>query len=242
VAKRRFPEHGHPERPHRDITKGGPRAAIFGVSDGLITNVSLILGVAGAHPAGGIVRLTGFAGLVAGAFSMAAGEYVSMQAQRELLEAELEVERAALREEPEAEAAELKGIYEGRGITGDVAATLVDEVMQDPELALETHAREELGINPRSLGSPVQAAVASFVAFAIGAFLPLLPWLITTGGAAALWSVGIGVVASFTVGALLGHFTTRSTLYSAVRQLAVTTVAAAVTYGIGRAVGTGISS
>jgi len=160
---------------HRDVRSGGARAAVFGVSDGLVTNVSLILGVAGAHPGGSIVRLTGVAGLVAGAFSMAAGEYLSMQAQRELLQRELEVERQSLRRAPEAERRELTAIYERRGLDPGLAAELVDEVMRDPDVALETHAREELGIDPGSLGSPWRAAVSSFVTFAVGALLPLLP-------------------------------------------------------------------
>ncbi len=226
--------HGHT---HRDVQSGGPRAAVFGVSDGLVTNVSLILGVAGAQPGAGVVRLTGLAGMVAGAFSMAAGEYVSMQAQRELLERELEVERQALRKTPRAEGDELAAIYARRGIDPVLARELADDVMSDPDLALETHASEELGINPQSLGSPWRAAIFSFVAFAIGALLPLLPWLVSSGTAATLASVGIGVVASLAVGAGLAYFTGRSRLRSALRQLAVATVAASATFAIGRAVG-----
>jgi vacuolar iron transporter family protein len=222
---------------HRDIRSGGARAAIFGVSDGLVTNVSLILGVAGAHPAGTIVRLTGLAGLVAGAFSMAAGEYVSMQAQRELLQRELDVERQSLRRAPEAERRELTAIYEQRGLDPGLAAELVDEVMRDPDIALETHAREELGIDPGALGSPWRAAISSFVTFAIGALLPLLPWLVTSGTAATLGSVVVGAMASLLVGGAVGFFTGRSLVRSAVRQLAVAALAAGVTYGIGRAVG-----
>ncbi len=222
---------------HRDVRSGGARAAVFGMSDGLVTNVSLILGVAGAHPAAGVVRLTGLAGLVAGAFSMAAGEYVSMQAQRELLQRELEVERQSLRRSPEAERRELTAIYERRGVAPELAAELVAEVMRDPEVALETHAREELGVDPAALGSPWQAAISSFVTFAIGAFLPLLPWLFTAGTGATLASVVIGAVAALVVGGALGFFTGRSPVRSALRQLGVAAVAAAVTYGIGRAVG-----
>jgi vacuolar iron transporter family protein len=222
---------------HRDVRSGGARAAVFGVSDGLVTNVSLILGVAGAHPGGSIVRLTGVAGLVAGAFSMAAGEYLSMQAQRELLQRELEVERQSLRRAPEAERRELTAIYERRGLDPGLAAELVDEVMRDPDVALETHAREELGIDPGSLGSPWRAAVSSFVTFAVGALLPLLPWLFSSGTAATLASVAVGVVASLLVGGAVGFYTGRSPVRSALRQLAVAVLAAGVTYGIGRAVG-----
>ncbi|HEX3946332.1 MAG TPA: VIT1/CCC1 transporter family protein, partial [Acidimicrobiales bacterium] len=160
---------------HRDLRSGGIRAAVFGMSDGLVTNVSLILGVAGADPTGSVVRLTGIAGLVAGAFSMAAGEYLSMQAQRELLQRELEVERQSLRRAPEAERRELTAIYERRGLDPVLAAELVGEMMRDPEVALETHAREELGIDPGALGSPWRAAASSFATFALGALLPLLP-------------------------------------------------------------------
>jgi VIT1/CCC1 family predicted Fe2+/Mn2+ transporter len=226
---------------HRDIRGGGVRAAVFGLSDGLVTNVSLVLGIAGASPGGQIVRLVGVAGLVAGAFSMGAGEYLSMAAQRELMERELDVEREALIQSPEGEAMELRGMYEQRGIAPAVARDMVDEVMQDPELALETHAREELGISSTHLGSPVQAAVSSFVAFALGAFIPLVPWLLSRGNGAIVASVVLTVVASLTIGSVLATFTHRSLVRSALRQLAITAVAAAVTYGIGRAIGTGVS-
>jgi vacuolar iron transporter family protein len=222
---------------HRDVQSGGARAAVFGLSDGLVTNVSLILGVAGAHPGGSVVRLTGLAGMVAGAFSMAAGEYVSMQAQRELFQRELEVERQALRRDPELERRELTAIYVNRGIEPAMAQEMAGKMMRDPELALETHAREELGISPGRLGSPVIAAASSFVTFALGAFLPLIPWLVTSGTAAIVATVVVGVVAALGIGALLGVYTGRPILRSAGRQLLLTAAAAAVTYGIGRAVG-----
>jgi len=228
-----------PPHHHRDIRGGGARAAIFGVSDGLVTNVSLVLGIAGANPGGSIVRLAGVAGLVAGSFSMAAGEYLSMSAQRELMQRELEVERRALRRSPEGEANELRGMYVRRGIDPGVAQDMVNEVMQDPELALETHAREELGINTEQLGSPVQAALASFVTFALGAFVPLVPWLIGRGNGAIVASVVLAAIASVAVGILLAHFTERPFVRSALRQLAVTAVAAAVTYGVGKGIGAG---
>jgi VIT1/CCC1 family predicted Fe2+/Mn2+ transporter len=237
----RGPGHEHePGHEHRDLTGGGARAGIFGVSDGLVTNVSLIVGVAAASPGPGIVRLTGLAGLVAGAFSMASGEFLSMQAQRELMERELDVERQALRRSPQMERDELVAIYERRGIDASVARDLVDEVMQDPQLALETHAREELGIDPSAFGSPWQAAIASFVAFAVGAFVPLVPWLITSGVTATVWSLVLGVVAALTVGFMLGVFTGRSRIRSALRQLVVLALATGVTFGIGRAIGAGL--
>ena len=227
----------HDEGHHRNVQSGGARAAVFGISDGLVTNVSLILGVAGAHPAGTFVRLTGLAGLVAGAFSMAAGEYVSMQAQRELFQRELEVEAQALRQSPVAEHEELVIIYERRGLEPALALELADRMMRDPATALETHAREELGIDPQSLGSPVLAAITSFAMFAVGALLPLVPWLVSRGNGAIVASVLVGAVAALAVGTTLGALTGRSIARSAVRQLAVAALAAAVTYGIGRAVG-----
>lgn len=232
----------HPLQPHhhRDIRGGGARAAVFGLSDGLVTNVSLVLGIAGASPGGTVVRLAGVAGLVAGSFSMAAGEFISMSAQRELLERELNVERQALDRSPVGEANELRGMYEQRGIDPAVARDMADQVMRDPELALETHAREELGINPQHLGSPVQAAVSSFVTFAVGAFIPLVPWLITKGTAAVIASVVLSAVAAVTIGVVLAAFTERPAFRSALRQLVITAAAAAVTFGIGRAVGTGL--
>jgi VIT1/CCC1 family predicted Fe2+/Mn2+ transporter len=227
--------HGEPH--HRNITSGGARAAVFGISDGLVTNVSLILGVAGAHPGGGIVRLSGLAGLVAGAFSMAAGELVSMQAQRQLLQRELQIEREALERSPAAERGELVAIYERRGLTPAFARQLAEMMMRDPQTALETHAREELGIDPTSLGSPITAALSSFATFAVGALLPLIPWLITHGNGALVASIVIGGAAAIGVGALLSAITGRSIVKGAARQLLVAAAAAAVTYGIGRAVG-----
>jgi VIT1/CCC1 family predicted Fe2+/Mn2+ transporter len=214
---------------------------VFGVSDGLVTNISLVLGMAGASPGGSIVRLAGIAGLVAGSFSMASGEYLSMTAQRELMERELEVERRALERHPKGEEAELRGMYVRRGIDPGVAEDMANQVMQDPDLALETHAREELGISLEQLGSPWQAAAASFITFAIGAFIPLLPWLIGSGTAAIVASIVLGALASLVVGAVLARFTERSVVTSALRQLAVTVVAAGVTFGVGKAIGTGIS-
>jgi VIT1/CCC1 family predicted Fe2+/Mn2+ transporter len=213
---------------------------VFGVSDGLVTNISLVLGIAGANPGGSIVRLAGVAGLIAGSFSMAAGEYLSMTAQRELMERELDVERRALERHPKGETAELRGMYERRGIDPVVAGDMANEVMRDPELALETHAREEMGISLDRLGSPWQAALASFVTFALGAFVPLLPWLVGSGTGAVVGSVVLGAIAALVVGAVLARFTERPKLASALRQLAVTAVAAGVTYGVGKAVGTGV--
>ncbi len=226
------------EHHHRDIRGGTARAAVFGVSDGLVSNVSLVLGVAaGSHYAQGPVRLAGLAGLIAGAVSMAIGEYISMTAQAELLERELDLERRELRRVPEAERRELAHIYRSRGVDPQTADKLSREMMRDPDLALETHAREELGIDPNALGSPIGAAASSFVSFAIGALVPLLPWFFGGGHGYVAASILLGGVAAFAVGAALARFTGRSMLRSAFRQLAVSAVAAAVTWGIGSAVG-----
>lgn len=216
---------------------GAARAAVFGISDGLVSNVSLILGFAGADAAGDVVRLAGLAGLLAGAFSMAAGEYVSVRAQAELLEAELEMERIEIHRRPEAERRELAAIYRSRGIDAQVADDMATETMRDPELALQTHAREELGINPDELGSPWMAAASSFVAFAVGALVPLLPWFFVAGGGAVLASVIGGAVGALAIGAVLARFTGRSLVRSAFRQFLIAAVAATVTYAVGSAVG-----
>jgi VIT1/CCC1 family predicted Fe2+/Mn2+ transporter len=229
------------EHHHRDIQGGAARAAVFGISDGLTTNVSLILGIAGANPTSGFVRLAGLAGLVAGSFSMAAGEYLSMKAQTELFEAELDLERREIDRRPESERRELAAIYRSRGVDRDTAEKLATEMHRDPDLALETHAREELGINPQSLGSPVQAAVSSFLSFAVGALVPLIPWFFGKGDGTVLISVALGAVAAIVVGAALSRFTRRSAVFSATRQLAVVAAAAGITYGIGRALGTSVT-
>ena len=227
------------EHHHRNVSGGGARAAVFGISDGLVSNVSLILGMAGAHSSAGAVRLAGIAGLVGGAFSMAAGEYVSMRAQSELMERELDVERRAIQADPEDERRELAALYRSRGIEADLAEELSVKMMRDPELALETHAREELGFTPGQTGKPFEAALSSFVMFAIGACIPLLPWLFTGGTAAILWSVALAAAASFGVGVALSFFTGRSWLWSACRQLLIAVAAAGVTYTVGRLVGSG---
>jgi VIT1/CCC1 family predicted Fe2+/Mn2+ transporter len=223
-----------PDEPHhRDVQGGASRAAVFGISDGLLTNISLILGVAGAHPAAGVVRLAGFAGLVAGAFSMAAGEYVSMTAQKELLHRELDVERKSLRDSPKQERAELVAVYEQRGVRREVAEEVAKALMSSPERALETHSREELGVNPQQTGEPKKAAASSFVSFAVGAVIPLLPWFFISGVGAIIASIVLGTVSALAIGWGLGVATGRSPWKGAVRQLGIAAVAAAVTYGVG---------
>jgi len=224
---------------HRQLTGGWARAAVFGASDGLVTNVSLILGFAGAQPGHSVIRLAGLAGLVAGAFSMASGEYLSMQAQRELLEREIDVERRSIAASPEAERRELKAIFEGRGIDPELAEAMSVELMRDPETALRTHTREELGIDPSAVGAPLQAAVWSFFTFAVGALIPLLPWLLTTSGNEIWWTIGLSAIAAFAIGGVVGKFSGRGVWFSGLRQLAITILSAMVTFGVGRAIGSG---
>lgn len=225
------------EHHHRDIRGGSARAAVFGISDGLVTNVSLILGLSGASPPVGVVRLAGLAGLLGGAFSMAAGEYISMRAQTELFERELERERQEIHRRPEGELQELVKIYESRGISTELATQVAQQMMANPQIALETHAREELGIHPDSLGRPVQAAFASFVTFSVGALLPLIPFLVGLGTSAVLVSIVITAISAVIVGSALSLFTGRSWWWSAFRQLAICAAAGAVTYGVGATVG-----
>ena len=235
-------EHLLDEHHHRDINGGSARAAVFGVNDGLVSNVALVLGVAGAGPGAGVVRLAGLVGLIGGAVSMASGEYVSMRAQTELLERELEIERVELHRNPVHETNELTQLYRSRGMDHDQASSLAEHLMSDPELALQTHAREELGIDPEGLGSPWGAAASSLVSFSVGAIIPLAPWFVATGTAALVASVVLALVAALVVGAALAHFTGRSKLRSALRQASIASFAAAVTWVLGSLVGVGALS
>jgi len=228
------------EHHHRSIGGGGARAAVFGVSDGLVSTTSLILGVAGADSSQGFVRVAGLAGLIAGAVSMAAGEWVSVSAQRELLERELALERREHERNPNVEIVELAEIYQSRGLDPGTALHMAREVMADPEQALEIHAREELGVDPNDLGNPIEASVSSFVAFVIGGLLPLMPWFFTGGTTAVVASIVLGLCGAIVVGALLARFTDRPWPMAVARQVLITAGAAAVTYGIGAAVGTGV--
>ena len=222
---------------HRDIQGGVARAAVLGVSDGLMSNTVLVLGIAGASSAGSFARLAGLVGLIGGAVSMGAGEYNSMSAQRELFERELAMEERELRRNPGFERMELAGIYRSRGVDPAKADELAEEMMRDPEIALQTHAREELGIDPSALGAPVRAALSSFVSFAVGAFVPLLPWLVAHGLAAKLATAALGLAASILVGIALARFTGRPRWRTVVRQLVFVAGPAEFAYGIGTAVG-----
>jgi vacuolar iron transporter family protein len=213
---------------------GTLRAAIFGVNDGLVSNASLIMGFAGATTAHDVILLAGVAGLLAGAFSMGAGEYVSMRVQREVLERMLHLEAHELGTELDAERAELAELYRKKGLTSDLAEQVADQLMADPDIALDTHAREELGIDPsEGLGSPWGAAISSFLTFSLGAFVPLLPFLFVGGTTGTVIAAALTGVALLLVGGLTARLTGRSMVLSALRMFGIGAGAAIVTYGIG---------
>ncbi|ACZ85900.1 VIT1/CCC1 transporter family protein [Streptosporangium roseum] len=220
---------------HRDVNGGWLRPSVFGAMDGLVSNFALIAGVAGGTASTKVIVLAGVAGLAAGAFSMAGGEYVSVASQRELALAEIDVERRELERHPEAEQAELAQLYESRGVEPGVAAEVARQISQDPEKALEVHARAELGVAPDDLPSPRIAALSSFLSFSVGAILPLLPYLL--GVTSLVSSAVISCLALFGAGALVSRVTARSWWYSGLRQLVVGVVAAALTFGLGNLLG-----
>ena len=226
---------------HRAGGRSGTlRAVIFGVSDGLVSNLSLVMGVAGASSGNpSFILLAGIAGLLAGAFSMAAGEYISMQSQRELFERQIALERAEMEAMPEEEEAELAAAYRAKGFAPEEAAGIAHRIFADPATALDTLVREELGLDPDELGSPWKAAAGSFVAFAIGAIIPVVPYLFGGGTAALLVSLGLSLVALFTVGAAVSLLTGRGLIFSGFRQLGIGLAAALVTYVIGSIIGVG---
>lgn len=220
---------------HADVTGGWLRPAVFGVMDGLVSNFALIAGVAGAGVSPRTVALTGVAGLIAGAFSMATGEYVSVASQGESAQAELELERRELLRNPDGERAELAQVYVDRGVEPALAAEVARQLSVDPEEALRVHAMEELGVDPRELPSPWTAAGSSFLAFTIGAFLPLLPYLL--GASNLTFAAIVAVLALFGTGALTSRFTNRSWLFGGTRQLLLGVIAAVVTFAVGAAFG-----
>jgi VIT1/CCC1 family predicted Fe2+/Mn2+ transporter/rubrerythrin len=229
---------GRGESWHRTGQSGTFRAVIFGVSDGLVSNLSLVMGVAGATTSEPrFILLAGIAGLLAGAFSMAAGEWVSMQSQRELYERQIALERAELEMMPEEEEAELARLYRSRGFSPDEARTIAHRIFRDPEVALETLIREELGLDPNELGSPWGAAAGSFLAFAAGAAVPVVPYLFGGGGLIFTLSLGLSLIALFAVGAGVSLITGRGLLFSGARQVLIGAAAAAVTFGVGRLIG-----
>ncbi|MGH3391051.1 MAG: VIT1/CCC1 transporter family protein [Actinomadura sp.] len=221
---------------HRDVTGGWLRPAVFGAMDGLVSNFALIAGVAGGQAPQRVVVLAGLAGLAAGAFSMAAGEYVSVASQTELTEAEIEVERRELARHPKAEEAELAQHYAGLGLTPELAAEVARQLSRDPDDALELHAQAELGVTPGRLPSPKVAAGSSFLSFGVGALLPLVPYLL---GATSLWPAAlVAAVGLFSAGAVVSRVTARSWWFTGLRQLALGGAAAVVTYIIGALIGT----
>ncbi|MCX5597513.1 VIT1/CCC1 transporter family protein [Streptomyces phaeochromogenes] len=223
---------------HRDVNGGWLRPAVFGAMDGLVSNLALMTGVAGGAVSHRTIVITGLAGLAAGAFSMAAGEYTSVASQRELVEAELDVERRGLRKHPKDEERELAELYQARGVEPGLAREVARQLSKDPEQALEIHAREELGIDPGDLPSPTVAAVSSFGSFALGALLPVLPYLL---GATALWpALLLAFLGLFACGAIVARVTARSWWYSGLRQLALGGAAAGVTYALGTLFGTAV--
>jgi VIT1/CCC1 family predicted Fe2+/Mn2+ transporter len=226
---------------HRGDRSGGLRAAVFGVSDGLVSNAALVMGFAGSGAPRTAILLAGIAGLLAGAFSMAAGEYVSMSSQREMYEREISLESQEIEEKPDEERAELVLLYRAKGLDRTEAELLADKIMADPDVALDTLAREELGLDPDELGSPWTAALSSLLAFAVGAFVVVLPYLFTGGAVALYAAIGLVAVALFAVGAGIGVLNGRSFLRSGARQLVAGGLAAAVVYGVGHLIGTTVS-
>jgi VIT1/CCC1 family predicted Fe2+/Mn2+ transporter len=220
---------------HRDVSGGWLRPAVFGAMDGLVTNVSLISGVGGGGGSRHAIILTGLAGLAAGAFSMAAGEFVSVSSQNELVQSEVDKEQRELENNAVAEQAELVGMLRARGISATTARQAAAEISAHPDKALALHAFEELGVNPADLPSPLLAAGASLVAFSCGAIIPLFPYLFAAG---VLWlALGLSALAAIIGGGLVARLTARPFWRGALRQLLLGGIAAGLTYLIGVAVG-----
>jgi VIT1/CCC1 family predicted Fe2+/Mn2+ transporter len=224
--------------PPQGLTAGSNlRAAVFGISDGLVSNTSLIMGVAGAVPDVRMLIITGAAGLLAGALSMSAGEYVSVRSQRELYEAEIAREREELQSKPKEEVDELARIYHRRGVPLDIACRISKALSADLKTALETHAREELGLNPADLGSPIGAALSSFISFALGAAVPLLPFVLGFGNRAFGIAAALAALALFLVGVATSHLTQQNIWRGGVRLLIVGGGAGVIAFLIGKALG-----
>ncbi len=226
---------------HRTDRSGALRAGVFGVSDGLVSNTALVMGVAGSGTGRTVIMLSGIAGLLAGSFSMAAGEYVSMASQREMFEREISLEAAELAEKPEEERDELVLLYRAKGLDRGDAERLADKIMSDHEVALDTLAREELGLDPAELGSPLSAALSSLLTFAIGALVVIVPYLFGSGTAALVAAIILAACAMIAVGAGIGLLNGRSAVRSGLRQLILGGAAALVTFGIGHLIGANVS-
>ena len=233
-----------PANPHETRGASIVRPVVFGATDGLVCNLSLIMGVAGAAGAGGedphAIVIAGVAGLLAGGFSMAVGEYVSVRSQRELLEYQIELQRHQLHHTPEQERGILCEIYEAKGLSHAEADLIVDRIMRDPERAIDTFVREEIGLSAETMGSPVAAGLGSLCAFGTGALVPLAPFILLHGSAAFALSIGASGVALFAIGLAVSRLTHRNAIWAGVRQAALGGLAAAVTFGIGSLLGTAV--
>ncbi len=232
-------EHKLPDatEPHETGANSVLRPVVFGGNDGLVSNLALVMGVAGANPAPPIIVLAGIAGLLAGAFSMAVGEFISVQSQRELLDYQVAFQHKQLREAADQERAILTRIYIERGFPVDETERIVEVIFEEPENAVRTMIFEEVGLDERSIGSPLMAAGGSFLAFTLGASIPLLPYLIWSGTVAFASSLGVSLVALGLLGLGIGIMTRRSLPYTAIRQTLLGGAAAAVTYGVGSFIG-----
>lgn len=235
-----FPERQEPTNPHKSAAHGVLRPVVFGANDGLVSNLALVMGVAAAGPAPGVIVLAGIAGLLAGAFSMGVGEYISVRSQHELLVYQTEFQRRQLVETPDQERAILVAAYRERGFTEEEAAHFVTRLFADPEHAVSILLHEEVGLDARSIGSPWSAAIGSFLAFSLGAIVPLVPYLATAGLAAFVASLVASLGALFLLGWGISRLTHRPALYTSVRQVLLGAVAAAVTYGVGAIIGVGV--
>ncbi|MFZ9844168.1 MAG: VIT1/CCC1 transporter family protein [Ilumatobacteraceae bacterium] len=240
MTKAQRAEHqDHPD--HRALAGGGARAGVFGVSDGLVTNVSLIIGFAAGGVDASYVRLAGIASAVAGAVSMAAGEWVSVKSQNDLVKREMALELRELKRNASAETSELAGIYRSHGMSSMQAESAAAEVMKNPERAVMVHAREEFGLDPAQLPNPLVVAAVSIVSFLLGAMLPVIPWLSGSGDSAQVASIAIGVVAAGILGAVIARQSERPWWLGTVRQVAITVLAVIVTYVIGSLVGVNVA-
>ena len=234
LGRRELPD---PTSAHETRASGLLRPIVFGANDGLVSNLALVMGVAGANPAPSIIVLAGIAGLLAGAFSMGVGEYISVQSQRELLDYQLDFQRHQLREAPDQERTILTDIYRRRGFTDEEAAHFVNRVFADAESATRLLIFEEVGLDERSIGSPWAAGISSFLAFTLGALVPLVPYLLAAGGVAFGASLLVSLAALFVLGIAISRLTRRNPLATALRQVLLGGVAAAVTYGVGSLIG-----
>ena len=232
-----FAEHAH-DHHHADVSGGWLRAAVFGAMDGLVTNIALVAGVGGGGADRQVIILTGMAGMVAGAFSMALGEFASVGTQNDAVASEVALEREEIRRNPHAEEAELAATYQEMGLSRATAEAMAREVHANPELAVKVHVTQELGVDVDEQPSPWVAAISLFLCFAVGSVIPLLPFLL--GSSSLLLGLLVGAVGLFVVGALTSRFTTRGWLFSGVRQLGFGALAAGATYLVGMLIGVGV--